>query len=300
LLSRQPPRLNSQELGLDDTPEGSIGRLSGLALASRWSAAQTGDVMLAAYYETLTRLTNGNVIKSVLAGAIQESGDRWELVHDGLGEPFVKWASERDEDWDDCRGSLVACLGITPIPVSTENSQKTAGSRVEHVRWEGCLIKPSGRMAPTFDHVVFESCALRGSVFEETIFRACRFVRCELNGTIFKDCRFLAGDTPCTFEDCSPESLAIIAGTVAGLSFVRCSLSQLTLRRLRIREAPIEFAAAEVSLSNFVGLASLLEGPAVRFGPDCSVRFCSGDEASWELLHFGDAEVEHSKQQRRR
>src|SRR6202047_2665644 len=130
LLSRQPLRLNSPELGLNDTPEGSIARLSGLAFASRWSAAQTGDVMLAAYYETLTRLTNGNVIKSVLAGAIQESGDRWELVHDGLGEPFVKWASERDEDWDDCRGSLVACLGITPIPVSAGNFQKTAGSRV--------------------------------------------------------------------------------------------------------------------------------------------------------------------------
>src|ERR1700720_639267 len=300
LLSRQPLRLNSPELGLDDTPEGSITRLSGLAFASRWSAARTGDVMLAANYETLRRLTKGNVIKSVLAGTIQESGERWELVHAGLGEPFAKWASERDKDWDDCRGSLVACLGITPIPVSTENSQKTASGRVEHVRWEGCLIKPTGRMAPTFDSVVFESCALRGSVFEDTIFRSCRFLRCELNGTIFKRCRFLAGDTPCTFEDCSPESLAIIAGTVVGLRFVRCDLSQLTLRRLRIRDAPIEFAATEVSLSNFVGLASLLEGPAVRFGPDCSVRFCAGDDDSWELLDFGDAVVERSKQQRRR
>ncbi|HXO43102.1 MAG TPA: hypothetical protein VN999_16745, partial [Thermoanaerobaculia bacterium] len=82
LLSRQPLRLNSPELGLDDTPEGSITRLSGLAFASRWSAARTGDVMLAANYETLRRLTKGNVIKSVLAGTIQESGERWELVHD--------------------------------------------------------------------------------------------------------------------------------------------------------------------------------------------------------------------------
>jgi hypothetical protein len=300
LLSRQPLRLDTTELGLDGRPETAALRLSGLAYASRWSTARTADVVVSSYYETLRRLAKGNVIKSVLAGTIKEGGERWELVHDGLGAPFVNWANEREEDWDDCRASLVACLGITPIQVKPEDSRKTAGEHIEHVRWEGCLITPSsGNGLPTFDNVVFESCALRGSVFEAAIFRGCKFLACDLNGTIFKGCEFLAGDAPCTVESCAPESLAIIASKLSGLRFLRCDLSQLTLRDLEIRGAPIEFAASVVSLSNFVGLTSLLEGPAVLFDAACSMRFCAGDDDSWELLDYDAIKPERSKNKRR-
>lgn len=300
LLSRQPPRLDPTELGLDGKPETAASRLSGLSYAARWSTAQTADVLVASYYETLRRLANGNVIKSVLAGTSREGGQRWELVHDGLGAPFVNWANEREDDWDDCCASLVACLGITPIQVKPEDSRKIADGHIDHVRWEGCLITPSSSSGrPTFDNVVFESCALRGSVFEAAIFRACKFVECELNGTIFKGCEFLSGEAPCTFESCAPESLAIIAGNVSGLRFVHCDLSQLTLRGFEIRGAPIEFAGSVVSLSNFVGLTSRVEGPAVLFDAACSMRFCAGDDDSWELLDYDAIKPERSKNKRR-
>jgi uncharacterized protein YjbI with pentapeptide repeats len=164
------------------------------------------------------------------------------------------------------------------------------------LRWEGCLIRPSGTGdRHTFDHVVFESCALRGTVFRAVTFLGCRFVNCELNGTIFKACRFVAGDEVCSFENCAPESLAIIASELAGLRFRRCNLSQLTMRDLEIVDAPIVFAGSKLSLSNFVGLTTRLNGPAVCFEPDCSIRYCAGDDASWKLLDFGDASVERSK-----
>jgi AAA ATPase domain/Pentapeptide repeats (9 copies) len=299
-LSKCPPRLNTSDLDLG-TPEEARDRVSGLANEKRWSAAETANMLYGAYQETMTRLTRGNVIKPVLGGAPgEEDAERWELVHDGLGEPFAEWANERANDWDDCCASLVACRGITPILVGPDDSLNIARQRIHHLRWEGCLVRPAGPVggAPTFDHVIFESCALRGTVFQAATFVGCKFVKCELNGTIFKACRFVAGEEVCSFEDCAPESLAIIASELHGLRFSRCNLSQLTMGGIKVLEAPIVFSGSDVTLSNFVGFSSPIGGPAVIFDQDCAVHYCAGDEVSWELLDFGNSKVVRSKRKR--
>lgn len=300
--SRKPPRLNTVDLALDGRADTAREKVSGLAYEKRWSSAATANMLYGAYLETMSRLSRGNVIKSIVGGALgEEEIERWELVHDGLGEPFAEWANEREDDWLDCSAALVACRGITPILVRPQDSERTKRQRVHHLRWEGCLIMPSSRSgAPqTFDHVLFESCALRGTVFQGITFLGCRFVDCELHGAIFKGCRFVADEEPCSFESCEPESLALIASRIYGLRFIRCTLSQLTLRDLEIQAEPLRFIGSNVSLSNFVGLTSRLpKGPAVLFDAECILRFCAGDDESWELLDFSQSEQERNKERK--
>ena len=296
VISRDPPRLNTADLTLGGTA--GMENVSGLAYARQWTGGEAANMLFAAYQETLTRLTRGNVIRPVLGGGLgQQDSRRWELVHDSLGGPFSEWAIKRIDDWQDCCASLVACRGIVPILIRPADSEVTCGQRVHHLRWEGCLIMPSSDQL-TFRNVLFEACSLRGTIFKGVTFVGCRFVECELSGTIFMACRFLAGDQECSFESCAPEGLVLNAAAVSGLRFVRCNLTQLTLRNVEFREAPVVFSSSHVSLSNFVGLTSKLVGPAVHFEADCSLRFCTGDDASWDLLDFGQSTVERSKEKR--
>jgi hypothetical protein len=291
ILSPDPPLLNTGELGLSvENGERERERLSGFALSSGWSPARTANETLRAYIETLLRLKEGNIVKPVLEGSMGiGEGERWELVHDGLGQPFMEWASDRLDDWDDCSGSVVACRGITPIVLKAEDCLKANGLKIHHLRWEGCLVIP-GESGLVLEGVTFEACALRGTVFESMSLRNCLFVRCDLSGTIFKNCKF----DGVSFEESRPDSLAIIKSEIGEMSFQSCSLSQLTVRSVEVVGC-VKFLDSEVSLSNFVDIRGRGEKSSAVFDEGCAVSYCSGDDMSWSLMDFR-CRVERSKE----
>ena len=254
--------------------------LSGLALEKAWSPARAAEQLTAAYFETLRRLGGGNILRPIRDDDRGGMGWGWELVHDGVGLLFAEWARGRRNDWADCASALAACRGITPIAIKEGDLEEICRRRVHHLRWEGCLITPrEGKVSLV--EALFEDCYLKGSVFEGVVFLGCRFRGGELNGTIFKKCVFV----DVLFENCHPESLAILGSEIRGLEFTGCVLSQLTMRDNYVAGRVI-FRGCNVSLSNFVGLTGPDEGGCVIFGSSSSLSYSAGDDQSWKLMQF--------------
>jgi len=296
IVGGERPRLNFEELGLASEPmEAAEQYLSGVALEQGWDLVQASEQLLSAFLASLERLAEQNIVKPVYSWESRnEESWRWELVHDGLGRPFADWAEKRRNSWEDCAASIVACRGVSPIALRSEDPPRDA---LRFARWEGCHVAPVTESMIVLEGVEFLDCALRGTIFEHIVLRNCTFTRCDLSGTVFRHCVFEATNgRQVSFKDCYPPSMAILKSRLGGLSFDGCVLSQLTMKECRL-EGSVTLRRTDVELANFILLEASKPSHELVFEGTCRVAYSSGDEQSWKLMRL-QCPVVHSGWQR--
>jgi hypothetical protein len=296
-----PPRLHRESLGLaeqynDDTKES----LSGLARERQWSPADTADYLVAVYYETLRRLNVSNILKRISV----RKETIWELVHDGLGRPFINWAEKQVGTWEDCVFSPTVCRGEDIFIVQHQREQT-----ISHACWQGCWIELLE--GAVFEEVVFAECDLRGTVFAYCTFKGGGFKECILNGALFIDCHFERGPggNPVIFEGCKETSgltFRISEGPGAGSSietmrFESCQLNGMGMMGIRLNDTVHFGKDTYLFQAHFEKLAAGDAGTGrarLEFVDGCKLEYCAWDEDSERLMDFRGSKTYGSGLQR--
>lgn len=287
ITSEDPPRLNSESLGLQDQVSDSsvIELLAGVAKRQAWSPARTGNELAVCFRETLDRLARGNVLLQTKREIEGSPAVVWELVHDQFGPAFANWGRDNKDTWRDCEGSIVICNGVQPITVR-EGYLKPAPQDtryvVRDVSWRGCKIEPIGEEGLVLEDVEFEDCFLTGTVFQRCVFKGGVFRRCVMNGGLFVECEFLASECGkfLCFEACEPRSLGIIESAVEGLEFRDCKMYQPTLGGCSL-SGDVKFSGRSRVVQGFFDFDRLGSVGAVVFSDASRGFMCSGSERCW-------------------
>jgi uncharacterized protein YjbI with pentapeptide repeats len=190
-----------------------VGVLSGRARGTM-SAEDAVDHLLNGSRKALEALMEGNVIRPRLTA----NGISYELVHDGFGDAFVRWANEKRQTPVDALAAVTAQRG------QELNWQRLTG-RIENACWRGCWVgpdRPGGNVV--IENANFVGCDLRGTLFDRCIFRSGTFEDCDLDFVIFQDCYF---EPPFLFDNVRARGLTFTDGGARGLTIRNCSLYKM-------------------------------------------------------------------------
>jgi hypothetical protein len=293
-------------------------RRSGPALATpKWPARQTLLNLFIAYDETIRRLRHRNVLV-VLKGANKET--LLELVHDGFGEPFIRWADKERESLDDAIYSLSPTRG-REIPLDPFDGRVRNRPDINSVRWIGLWIHPRevvtgpgiplARSEPKrvvrVSNVRFMNCDFRGTIFERVEFSNVEFLNCDLTATLFTDCHFVGSESEervsfirCFVRDPSRSGpspcpgTTFLGGTMTNVQFQECRFTQPAFTNLRLH-GRVAFQASHLFQSRFEGLSPGTEGqrPTLEFDESSRLSYCTWDAASAAYVALGSARVDH-------
>jgi hypothetical protein len=248
------------------------------------------------YESMLQCLSERNVLKHI-------SGDRgstWELVHDQLGPPLIKWADTRRSTWNAAIYALTSRRGDDVILDEASMALATASQ----LTWLGCWVEPSD---PEF--VLREVCIsqsnLRGTIFFNCNFEGGLISECMLDGCMFLNCNFGMGGKPTLFERCEGNGMSFLltdapgaSSRIDGLIFSDCRLSQVRFSRLNIagalsfesscqqdgRNVPHMPLDAFMQQCCFTDLHGTGEESVVRFGRCVRSEHCIWDSETEPLI----------------
>jgi len=258
--------------------------LSGMARQYGWNLADTADYLVQLFYGTLESLAAGNVVKSIRV----RNRATWELVHDGLGPPFVEWGEMQESTWDYSLFSPTASRGQA---IRIDRSLRE--EKLNRVVWQGCSLRPAKDQV--LIGTAFEGCDLRGTVFRDCTFEGGVFRNCVLDGTIYIDCRFERGPdaAPVLFHRCQDTSgLTFRASqrtradnSIAAMRFENCQLDGLAMVGVTL-DGPVQFSSdTELFRAHFSGLCAGSSGEGrLEFADGCQVDFCAWDKQSEDLI----------------
>jgi Pentapeptide repeats (9 copies) len=204
-----------------------------------WTVQRTIDALVDAGQDALRRYDERSVLKRIWS---QGTVRRWELVHDGLGEPVRIWAEERIGTLPDAAAALTARRGdqILVLP------DQVPGSLLS-LNWKGCWVGGPKKTRPVFDRTRFQDCSLPGTLFEACDFRDVLFHQCILDGVIFRDCN-LQG---VVFSECEAGGLTLLGGSANDVTFRRCEyLTHLGISKVQL-SGPIVFDRSKVTSAAF-------------------------------------------------
>lgn len=253
------------------------------ALGSPWEAAR--DVHQAAYMEMLERLHEANVLK-------RYSGNRCELVHDKLAEPYANWAQARKyESLSEATTSLVAWLGK-----DIDAAGLAPNRRLRNMVWRGAWIWHPGDHPELaeFNGTVFDDCDLRGAIFDRCVFRGASFIGGLLDGVVFRGCEFLPGEDgkPTTFENVTRCQGLVFEANKQETPEVRLRIKSLEFRDCEVklvRFEDVDLSGQTVFRGSSPGsiVASTVfervrssNGARIIFEGNCRVAYCSWDNES--------------------
>jgi hypothetical protein len=296
IIQTDPPILDRALLQLNEKYSlGSSLNLSGIARQFKWSPADTADILVSLFFETLYRLQEGNIIKPVRVRENQV----WELVHDGLGRPFSLWAERKKDTWDDCIYNLTASRGVDIYIPANQRKDQTA----EKVRWQGCFITASE--GEELENYIFEDCDLKGTVFENCRFRGGGFINCIMDGTLFINCVFEAtpDGVPFRFEQVTANAMTFLTpqetavenrrSVMNGVVFDRSNLSQVKFAGVNLKQNVVFTGETELFLCHFTRLETPNpRQPAKIFLDGAKWIHCVWDRESSRLIDFYNM-IEH-------
>lgn len=289
IISDKPIRLDRGRLGLETLPIGD--NLSGLARQNKWSPAETADNLADLFFETLYRLQAANILKPIQVRNVQQ----WELVHDGIGNPFASWGEKNRDTWEDCVHSLTASKGVD-IVIPEEPSPAEI---VRNLCWNGCFISPRGN--PKLIEYEFTDCDLRGTIFQGCTFHGGKFSGCAMDGCLFIDCKFEPGEhgNPVIFDGCTADGLTfwspadVQKSEIASVNFVHCRVRQLNLTKVTLAGDIVFGDGTFLALCRFSELqAKDPAKPAKVVFNGCKLFYSVWDKQSRRLLDFYDLTAE--------
>jgi hypothetical protein len=287
-------------LGQEFSPKEEQG-LSGISIKKKWDPAKTANNLVGAFFETLYRLHNANILKSIHIG----KGQVWELVHDGMGRPFSDWSDEKKDTWDDAVHSLTTLRGIDifiPEKLLLEHSQEKQplnGQKAEKVSWQGCYVSPGGnRVLRDYE---FLDCDLKGTVFANCIFQGGRFSGCILSGSLFLNCRFEPNSDgePVRFENCQANAMTFLTplgvarergSYMSALEFRNCDLTQVKFAGIVLAGEVVFSIGTRLAMCHFSRLQEDLGHPGKMVFKDCNVYYTACDKQSRRLINDIDAQ----------
>jgi len=265
--------------------------LSGIARRDKWSPARTAEYLAMAFSEVLRRLRKGNILKPLKV----EGTTVWELVHDRVGDPFLKWAEKQLGGWEDAVHRVVAARGEDVIITSNQCHQV-----IQSVCWRGCWIQPVG--GAVLEEVVFRECDLRGTIFSNCVFKGGKFENCILDGVLFLDCQFERDSygSPFIFSKCTQANGLTFRGTgrpgtksrVEALVFEACTIDHLGMRRLCVEDVVRFVNGSRLLQALFEAVVSLgAKGrhPKIEFDETCILEYCAWDKTSERLIDYSRA-----------
>jgi hypothetical protein len=231
----------------------------------------------------------------------------WELTHDRLGPPLIKWSRRRKNTIADAICSPIPSRGLSPITVDRPQSiSASLSDDWGRLKWLGCTVEAKyddrhgettaeASETPTFYGIRFLSCDFTGAVFFDCHFRDCWFDDCIINGAIF---------IACTFDGGGFKNISMHNGNSVGLfgvtfrrepTFRNCRLMQLTMSGrksdrqkkcdVNTRLVPLNFVSdvhfrrCQLQLARF---ADRLEGKAGASQSRLIFENCSGGFISWD------------------
>lgn len=244
--------------------------LSGPARSLGWTEAEFLPRLLSTYAHVLERLTAGNILKIT---AEPDRGAMVELMHDGLGDAFNRWAEREESTLEHAAASPSAVVGGLVIPAPREDA---APLLVREVVLRGCAVQ-SASLDETVPlrNVVFERANLTGTVFLRCDLRGVTFRECDLDGVYFERCRLGGPEGGVRFEGCSGDGMCITDCTLDGVAFEGCTFNQLTLDESELA-GRVAFDGTYVASSIFAALSPVGKG-SLEVAPTCGGEYNSWD-----------------------
>jgi uncharacterized protein YjbI with pentapeptide repeats len=279
------------------------GILSGTS-RGRLSAIEAVEHLLAISQATLEALIEGGVLR---AKPTME-GLSYELVHDGFGTAFIRWAEEKAQTPADPLVAITAQRG-------EEFNWRRLTGMIDQACWRGCWVGPETPKGTLMvDEARFYNCDLGGSLFQDCVFEGTFFDNCDLGNTTFERCKFNGGGfLHCdldfaVFQDCyfdegfvfdyvhasgltftdggarrmtirdselfkmwwTPPAVKMDALDLEDVRLERCTLSQWTIDEVRLAGS-LHLSRCSIKLSDLLGLTKWAS--QVDF-EDCTLVYC--------------------------
>jgi len=148
-----------------------------------------------------------------------------ELVHDGFGPAFKRWAAQYERGPVRYVRSLVV-VGGKDLVWERFTPAELGGKRVAGLCWVGCWISGPGSRRMQMQNVTFEDCKFSGSFFSGIDLTNVTFKNCDFKGVLFQRCNF----NDVTFE----------IGIFDGAAFKDVSSDQATFREITANDLTFE------------------------------------------------------------
>jgi uncharacterized protein YjbI with pentapeptide repeats len=205
---------------------------SGMSYNAKKTLGQTAVWLVRAAYEALEKLAQSRT--NILKKTESEGRTVYELVHDGLGTPLVRWGRIQQAQVDYTLAAVIAAQGEN-FPwreLKSDHGRKEIRGRC----WKGCNLH-----AVRINAIDFRDCDFRGCVFTDCILEDCKFDDCNLSGTVFQRLASIGlGGTKLDpqpnawmrvmLDNCRCESLLCLGTTWTAVSVERSHCDNVSLR----------------------------------------------------------------------